>query len=74
VINRIETHYKHDYYYIFIGRKQHVQRFLEEIGFTIIRKQLGLKKHEKPYVEGKYVEPYELVELGPFRLPFSDNQ
>jgi len=38
---------KHDCYEIVISRKEHVQKFLREIGFTITRKQLGLKKHEK---------------------------
>jgi len=74
VINGIETRYKHDYYYIFIGKKQHVRRFLEEIGFTIVRKQLGLRRHEKVFVEGRYVQPFELIKLGLFKLPFSDTQ
>jgi len=74
VINGIKTRYNHDYYEIDISRKEHVRRFLKEIGFSIIRKQLGLKKDEKVFVEGKYVEPYELVKLGLFRLPFSNNQ
>ena len=74
-INGMEKPVYHDYYMIVIGRKQHIQRFLREIGFSIIRKQLGLKKHEKVFVEGiGYVEPYELVKLGLFRLLFSDNQ
>jgi len=47
VINGVETTIKHDYYVISINRKPHVQKFLEEIGFSIVRKQLGLKKHEK---------------------------
>jgi len=74
IINGIETRYNDDYYEISISRKLHTQRFLEEIGFTIVRKQLGLKKNEKVFVEGRYIEPYRLVKLGLFRLPFSDNQ
>jgi len=71
-INGIETRYKHGYYRIVIGRKQHIQKFLSEIGFTIIRKQLGLKKHEKVFVEGiGYLQPFKLVELGLFKLPFN---
>jgi len=74
-INGVETAGKYDGYRIQIGRKQHVRRFLEEIGFSIVRRQLGLKKNEKPYVEGiGYVKPYELVKLGLFKLPFSDPQ
>jgi len=52
VINGVKTTTKYDCYRIVIGRKEHVQKYLEEIGFTIIRKQLGLRKHEKQYVEG----------------------
>jgi len=52
VINGIETRYTNDYYRIQINRKLHIQKFLKEIGFTIIRKQLGLRKHEKAFVEG----------------------
>jgi len=52
VINGIETRYNNDYYRIHIHRKLHIQKFLEEIGFSIIRKQLGLKKDEKVLVEG----------------------
>jgi len=63
---------KHDCYNIDINRKLHVQKFLKEIGFTIVRKQLGLKKDEKVFVEGiGYVQPFKLVELGLFKLPFS---
>jgi len=72
IIRGVEYRYNDDFYEIVISRKNHVQRFLEEIGFSIVRKQLGLKKNEKPYVEGiGYTEPYELVELGLFKLPFS---
>jgi len=39
-----------------------------------MRKQLGLQKDEKVFTEGRYVDPYELVKLGLFKLPFSDNQ
>jgi len=72
IVNGIETRHNDDYYVIQIGRKQHIQRFLMEIGFTIVRRQLGLKKNEKVFVEGiGYVEPYKLVELGLFKIPFS---
>jgi len=71
MINGVKTRYNNDYYYISIGRKEHVLRFLREIGFSIVRKQLGLKKHEKVFVEGRYVEPYKPVELGLFKLPFN---
>jgi len=72
VINGVEARYNDDYYSMQIGRKQCVQEFLREIGFTIVRKQLGLKKDEKVFVEGiGYVEPFKLVELGLFKLPFS---
>jgi len=55
-----------------MSRKNYAQKYLKEIGFSIIRKQLGLKKDEKVFVEGiGYIEPYELVELGLFKLPFS---
>jgi len=74
IINGIETLYNRDFYVISICRKQHIQKFLEEIGFSIVRKQLGLRKHEKVLVEGRYVKPYRLVELGLFRLPFSNTQ
>jgi len=37
-----------------------------------MRKQLGLKKDEKVFIEGRYIEPYKLVELGLFRIPFDD--
>ena len=75
IINGVEYHYNQNYYKIQIGRKEHIQKYLEEIGFTIIRKQLGLKKHEKVFMEGiGYAEPYELVKIGLFKLPFSDNQ
>jgi len=63
---------KHDCYEISINRKEDIQRFLEEIGFTIVRKQLGLRKHEKVFVEGiGHVQPFKLVELGLFKLPFN---
>jgi len=71
VIKGVEYHYNQDYYVIQIGRKKYAQKYLKEIGFSIIRKQLGLEKDEKLYVEGKFVEPYELVKLGLFKLPFS---
>jgi len=71
MINGVEYNSNYDCYVITISRKNHVQRFLEEIGFSIARKQLGLRKHEKVFVEGRYVEPYELVKLGLFKLPFS---
>ncbi len=35
---------KHDNYQIHINRKQHTQRFLDEIGFNIEEKQLGLPR------------------------------
>jgi|GEM_PF-6605250 len=42
-------------------------KFLEEIGFSIVGKQLGLRKDEKAFIKGiGYVEPYELVKLGLF--------
>jgi len=47
IINGVEYHRSQDYYKIQIGKKEHIQKYLEEIGFTITRKQLGLKKHEK---------------------------
>jgi len=75
IINGVETRYNHDYYSIHIYRKLHVQKFLKEIGFSIIRKQLGLKKDEKAFIKGMgYVEPYKLIERGLFKLPFSDSQ
>jgi len=75
VINGVETALNQDYYKIVISRKQHVRRFLEEIGFSIVRKQLGLKKHEKVLVEGiGYVRPFKLVKLELFKLPFSNTQ
>jgi len=75
IINGVETRRNDDYYSIHISRKLHVQKFLREIGFSIVRKQLGLKKDEKLFVEGiGYIEPYRLVELGLFRLPFSKGQ
>jgi len=43
-----------------IDEKEHVQEFLRGIGFSIVRKQLGLK-------------PYELVKIGLSRLPFNSN-
>jgi len=74
VINGVKTTAKHDCYRIQIRRKEHIQKFLEEIGFSIVRKQLGLRKHEKVFVEGiGYVQPFKLVELGLFKLPFNDN-
>jgi len=75
IINGVKHTRKHDCYEISISRKENIQKFLREIEFSIIRKQLGLKKNEKPYVEGiGYVEPYRLVELGLFKLPFSSTQ
>jgi len=71
VINRIKTCYNDDYYKIQIGRKEHIQKFLEEIGFSIVRRQLGLMKDEKVLVEGRYIEPYRLIERGLFKLPFN---
>jgi len=66
---------KHDCYEISINRKEDIQRFLREIGFDVVRKQLGLRKDEKVLVEGiGYIQPFKLVELGLFKLPFSDNQ
>jgi len=53
VINGMKTTTKYDCYRIQINGRKHAQKFLEEIGFTIVRKQLGLRKHEKPYVEGE---------------------
>jgi len=74
-INGVKIHYNDDYYHISINKREHVQKFLEEIGFSIIRKQLRLKKYERVFVEGiGYMEPYELVKLGLFKLPFSDTQ
>jgi len=74
-INGMEKPVYHDYYMIVISRKQHIQRFLKEIGFSIVRRQLGLRKDEKVLVEGVgYIGPYRLVKLGLFRLPFSDFQ
>jgi len=71
----VKTRYSNDYYYIAIYRKEHVLKFLREIGFSIIRKQLGLKKHEKVFAEGiGHIQPFKLVELGLFKLPFSDAQ
>jgi len=71
-INGVETTLNQDYYYISVSRKLHVQEFLEKIGFSIVRKQLGLSKHEKVFVEGiGYVQPLKLVELGSFKLPFN---
>jgi len=52
IIKGVEYHYNQNLYSIQINRKLHVQKFLEEIGFTIMRKQLGLKKDEKVLVEG----------------------
>jgi len=73
-INGVEYKSNYDYYAIVISRKLHVQDFLKKIGFTIVRKQLGLKKYEKIFMEGiGYVEPYRLVELGLFKLPFNGN-
>jgi len=74
IIKGIERNINYNHYMIEISRKKHVQKFLEEIGFSIVRKQLGLKKHEKVLVEGRYVKPYRLVELGLFRLPFSNTE
>jgi len=75
IINGMEKPVYHDYYMIVIGRKQHIRRFLKEIGFSIVRRQLGLRKDEKVFVEGmEYIEPYKLMELGLFELPFSDSQ
>lgn len=42
--NGEEIKTNHDNYYIAISRKQHVARFLEEIGFSIREKQLGLPR------------------------------
>jgi len=55
IINGLESQYNQDYYKIQIGRKEHIQKYLKEIGFTITRKQLGLKKHEKISIKGKGV-------------------
>jgi len=52
IINGIVSRYNNDYYVIDIGRKQYIQRFLREIGFSIARKQLGLKKYETVLAEG----------------------
>jgi len=72
VINGVETTAIHRYYKIQIHRKPHIQKFLREVGFSIIRRQLGLKKDEKLFVEGiGYVQPFKLVELGLFKLPFN---
>jgi len=72
VIKGVKYHYNQDYYAIQINRKEYVKKFLEEIGFSIIRRQLGLRKDEKPYVEGiGYIQPFKLVELRPFKLPFN---
>jgi len=75
MINERRATRKHNCYEISIGKKLYVQKYLEKIGFSIVRKQLGLKKHEKVFVEGiGYVEPFKLVELGLFKLLFSDAQ
>jgi len=47
IINGVKYSRKHNCYTIEINRENHVQRFLEEIGFSIVRKQLRLRKHEK---------------------------
>jgi len=73
-INEVKTHYNDALYHISINKRVHVQKFLSEIGFSIVRRQLGLRKNEKVFVKGRYIEPYRLAELGLFRLPFSDNQ
>jgi len=52
IINGVETRYNDDYYRIQIRRKEHIQKYLEKIGFTVVRRQLGLKKNEKVFVEG----------------------
>ncbi len=38
---------KHNNYSIHISRKQHIQRFLSMIGFSITEKQLGLKRRSR---------------------------
>jgi len=74
VINGVKKPVRHDCYTIVIGRKLHVQKFLKEIGFSIARKQLGLRKDEKIFIEGKYVESHEYIKRGLFRLLFINNQ
>jgi len=75
IINGVKRTRKHDYYIIQIGRKENTQKFLREVGFSIVRRQLGLKKDEKVFVEGiGYVRPFKLVELGLFKLPFHSTQ
>jgi len=71
VIKGVKYIRKHDFYEIAINRKQHIHNFLREVGFSIARRQLGLKKDEKVFVEGRYVQPFKLVELGLFKLPFN---
>jgi len=72
MINGRRVTTKHDCYEISTNRKENIQRFLREIGFSVARKQLGLRKGEKVLVEGiGYVEPFKLVELGLFKLPFN---
>ena len=44
--NRKTIKTKHNNYQISINRKQHVQRFLSMIGFSITEKQLGLKRRK----------------------------
>jgi len=75
IINGVETTARHDCYIIQIRRREHIQKYIEEIGFSIVRKQLGLRRDEKIYVEGiGYIQPFKLVELGLFKLPFSNVQ
>jgi len=75
VIKGVKRTRKHDCYEISISKKENIQKFLREIEFSIARRQLGLKKYEKIFMEGTgYVEPYRLVELGLFKLPFSSTQ
>jgi len=47
VIKEVEYLCNQDYYSIQIGREKHVQNFLREIGFTIVRRQLELKNMRK---------------------------
>jgi len=47
-------------------------RLSQKLDSPLLEKQLGLKKDEKVFVEGiGYVQPFKLVELGLFKLPFN---
>jgi len=55
VIKGVKTQFNNNYYRIQIHRKLHVQKFLKEIGFSIVRKHRGLKKNEKIFIKERYI-------------------